>query len=348
MHGEHSLADDPGWLDDEPAAAGRGAEGLMPAPVLIIAAADDWPTDRVVVELERSGAEVFRMDTADFPQQLALAGRIDQGTAWTGDLSTEHRIVDLSRVGAVYYRAPGAFQFPQGMSGPEERFAAAQARAGLGGVLSSLGCRWMNHPTAMARAEYKPVQLSEARTCGLRIPPTLITNRPEDVRTFAETVGEVVYKPVASPVLIEDGQLKSVYTRRLRRDDLKDLRGIETTAHLFQAWVNKDHEVRLTTVGDQIFAAAIHAGSKDAHEDWRSDYGSLTYTSTLVPTQVAAGMQRLMGRLNLRYGAADFIVGPDGQWTFLEVNPCGQWDWIQGATGLPIAAAIADDLQGAT
>ncbi|MFB7739947.1 MvdC/MvdD family ATP grasp protein [Streptomyces sp. NPDC056112] len=157
----------------------------MTSPVLIVAASDDWPTDRVVIELQHRGVEVFRMDTVDFPQRLALTGRIDQECAWTGELTTEHRTVELSRVGAVYYRAPGAFQFPQGMSGPEERFAAAQARAGLGGVLSALECRWVNHPTAMARAEYKPVQLAAARACGLRIPPTLITNRPQEVRAFA-------------------------------------------------------------------------------------------------------------------------------------------------------------------
>ncbi|MFF5655176.1 ATP-grasp ribosomal peptide maturase [[Kitasatospora] papulosa] len=320
----------------------------MPSPVLIIAAADDWPTDRVVVELERHKVEVFRMDTADFPQRLSLTARVDQEAAWTGGIFTEHRIADLSRVGAVYYRAPGAFRFPSGMSGPEERFAASQARAGLGGVLSSLDCRWMNHPTSMARAEYKPVQLTQARACRLRIPPTLITNRPQDVRSFVESVGDVVYKPVASPVLIEDGALKSVYTRRLRPDDLTDLEGIDTTAHLFQGWVEKDHEVRLTMVGDDMFAAAIHAGSDAGHEDWRSDYGSLTYETVPVPSDVADGMRRLMRRLRLRYGAADFIVDPLGAWTFLEVNPCGQWDWIQGATGLPIAEAIARDLRGAS
>ncbi|MFJ5035546.1 ATP-grasp ribosomal peptide maturase [Streptomyces sp. NPDC088560] len=319
----------------------------MSAPVLIIAAADDWPTDRVVVELESRGLEVFRMDTADFPQRLTLGTRIDQGQAWTGDLTTEHRTVELARVGAVYYRAPGPFRFPEGMSGPEERFAAAQARAGLGGILSALECRWVNHPTAMARAEYKPVQLATARAYGLNIPPTLITNRPDDVRAFAADLGgDIVCKPVASPVLIEDGQLKTVYTRVLTATDLDDLRGISTTAHLFQGWVRKDHEVRLTVVGRRMFAAAIHAGSDAAYEDWRSDYGSLTYTTTSVPEPVAAGMLRLMDRLNLRYGAADFVIDPEGRWWFLEVNPCGQWDWIQGNTGLLIAQAIADDLQG--
>jgi ATP-grasp ribosomal peptide maturase len=254
--------------------------------------------------------------------------------------------VDLSRVGGVYYRAPGAFRFPEGMSGPEARFAAAQARAGLGGVLSALKCRWVNHPTAMARAEFKPVQLAAARASGLRIPATLVTNRPVDVRDFVRAHADVVCKPVASPVLIEDGRLKSVYTRRLSPDDLRDLRGVDTTAHLFQAWVPKDHEVRLTVVGRRMFAAAIHAGSGAAHEDWRSDYGALTYKTVVVPAEVRTGMLRLMTRLRLTYGAADFVVAPSGRWWFLEVNPCGQWDWIQGETGLPIAEAIADELQG--
>ncbi|MFI9149541.1 ATP-grasp ribosomal peptide maturase [Streptomyces sp. NPDC053367] len=320
----------------------------MSAPVLIIAAADDWPTDRVVVELEERGAEVFRMDTADFPQRLSLAARIDLGRAWAGDLATEYRTVDLCRVGGAYYRAPGAFRFPEGMSGPEARFAAAQARAGLGGVLSAVRCRWVNHPTAMARAEFKPVQLAAARASGLHIPATLVTNRPEDVQDFVRDHADVVCKPVASPVLIEDGRLKSVYTRRLTADDLRDLRGVDTTAPLFQAWVPKDHEVRLTVVGRRMFAAAIHAGSGAAYEDWRSDYRALTYTTVEVPAEVRAGMLHLMTRLRLTYGAADFVVAPSGRWWFLEVNPCGQWDWIQGETGLPIAEAIADGLQGVT
>ncbi|MFH8500666.1 ATP-grasp ribosomal peptide maturase [Streptomyces coeruleorubidus] len=320
----------------------------MSLPVLVIAANDDWPTDRVVIELTGRGAEVFRMDTADFPQQISLTGRIDWGhDGWAGELATVHRAVELSRVGAVYYRAPGAFQFPDGMTAPEERFAAAQARAGLGGVLSALDCRWVNHPTFMARAEYKPVQLDAARACGLRIPPTLITNQPDAVRQFtADVSGPLICKPVASPVLIEDGQLKAVYTRRLTPDDLADLRGIETTAHLFQSWIDKSHEVRLTIVGSRMFAAEVHAGSDAAHEDWRADYGSLTYATTTVPDDVKGGMRLLMDRLHLTYGAADFVVDPDGRWWFLEVNPCGQWDWIAAATGQPIAAAIADELQG--
>ncbi|MFD8914084.1 MvdC/MvdD family ATP grasp protein [Streptomyces sp. NPDC059575] len=83
----------------------------MSAPVLIVAADDDWPTDRVVTELTGRGVEVFRMDTADFPQQLVLAARIDQSTGWTGELSSEHRTVDLSRSARSTTAPPGRSGF---------------------------------------------------------------------------------------------------------------------------------------------------------------------------------------------------------------------------------------------
>ncbi|WP_031511174.1 ATP-grasp ribosomal peptide maturase [Streptomyces megasporus] len=321
----------------------------MTAPILIIADRADWPTDRVVTTLTDRGAEVFRMDTADFPQEVSLTAGIDPGRPWSGELRTALRAVALDQIGAVYYRAPNAFRFPHGMSEAERKFAFAQARAGFGGVLAALTCRWVNHPAAIARAEYKPQQLAVARAVGLRIPPTLITNQPENVRAFAaQTQGPLVCKPIASPVLIEGDQFRTVYTRRLEPGDLADLRGIQTTAHLFQAWIDKAHEIRLTVVGDRMFAAEIHAGSQAAHVDWRSDYASLEYRPTQLPDEVTETVRVFMDRMNLRFAALDFIVDPQGRHWFLEANSCGQWDWIQHATGLPIAEAIADDLQGAT
>lgn len=317
--------------------------------ILVIAAREDWPTDRVVKVLTGRGASVFRMDAADFPQELTLAGRIDDAHGWAGGLATSHRAIDLADVGACYYRAPNPFRLAEGMSGPERRFAAAQARAGLGGIITALDCRWVNHPSAMSRAEYKPIQLATARESGLAIPPTLITNSPDAIRAFVgDIAGPVICKPVASPVFIEGDELKTVYTRRLTEADLDDLDGIDTTAHLFQAWMDKEHEVRLTVVGDRMFAAEVHANSNAAHIDWRSDYRSLTYKPTETPAAIAEGVQRLMRGLGLRFAALDFIVSPTGDWTFLEANPCGQWDWIQHATGHPMAEAIADELQGVT
>jgi glutathione synthase/RimK-type ligase-like ATP-grasp enzyme len=62
-----------------------------------------------------------------------------------------------------------------------------------------------------------------------------------------------------------------------------------------------------------------------------------------VPTDVAKRCRTLVERFGLRFGAVDLAVGSDGVYWFLELNPNGEWGWLQRA-GLPIAEALADTL----
>ncbi|MFD4660230.1 ATP-grasp ribosomal peptide maturase [Kitasatospora sp. NPDC058444] len=302
--------------------------------------------ERPIEELNRRGTPVFRADTAWFPSRLALAAGLDGASGWAGTLATERRTLDLSAVRSVYYRRPSAPEFPAEMSAEARSVASAEARRGFGGLLSALSCRWLPPPGRAADAEYKPFQLRVAAECGLRVPRTLITNMPEAAREFADGIGTpVVYKPFTPIRGTIDGQSVAVYATVPDRGGIDDP-SIRTTAHLFQEWVPKAHEVRLTAVGGQLFAAEIHANSAAAEVDWRSDYDSLTYRVCEPPAAVASAIRRMLGRLGLPYGAFDFVVSPSGEWTFLEVNPNGQYGFIEQATGLPITAAICDYLEG--
>ncbi|WP_405360835.1 ATP-grasp ribosomal peptide maturase [Kitasatospora sp. NBC_00085] len=313
--------------------------------VLVLTGAFDPTADLVIEELNRRVVPVFRADTAWFPSRLALAADLD-GTGWRGTLATDRRTLDLATVRAVYYRRPTPCEFPESMPREARAVAMAEARRGFGGLLSALPARWLPPPGRAADAEYKPLQLRVAAECGLRVPRTLITNSPVEAAAFAERIGTpVVYKPFTPIRGTVDGQSVAVYAGLLRPDDAGHP-SIATTAHLFQEWVPKAHEVRLTVVGRRLFAAQIHAGSAAARVDWRSDYDSLTYRVCEPPAHVAAGVHRVLDQLGLPYGAFDFVVTPSGDWTFLEVNPNGQYGFIEQATGLPITAAICDYLQG--
>ncbi len=91
--------------------------------------------------------------------------------------------------------------------------------------------------------------------------------------------------------------------------------------HLFQQWVPKDYEVRLTMVDDQFFAARIDARTAAAKVDWRADYHALDYTAIDTPKFVRTRVTELLRRLGLRFAAMDFVVAPDGEWWFLDCNP---------------------------
>jgi glutathione synthase/RimK-type ligase-like ATP-grasp enzyme len=264
------------------------------------------------------------------------AGRSENGprsgsTSWTGRV----RSGSGTRCG---------FGFPAKMDSQVRRWAEREARFGFGGLLATLP-GWLNHPHHIGYAEYKPVQLQTAVAAGLTVPPTLITNRAGAAQQFAEQVGPVVYKALHGGGITEVGQWKSPYATPVTAAEIADT-SVELTAHVFQQLQPKAYEVRLTVVDEAMFPAEIHAGSDAAKVDWRRDYGSLVYRAGAVPDAVSHAVCRMMTRLGLRFGAFDFVVTPTEEWVFLELNPNGQWAWLQDETGLPIAQAIADALEG--
>ena len=308
--------------------------------VLVLSGPDDSTADAVVAELVERGAPIARMDLGDFPARMTMRARLGDGR-WQGELSAADQAVDLVDVGAVYYRRPTRFTFPDGMSDADAVFAATEAQFGLGGVLAALDVLWVNNPARVAFAEYKPVQLRVAAGSGLAVPRTLVTNDHSAAQEFAAAVDrQIVCKTLSSLVLSEGGQPRITYTTPINPATI-DSDSLATTAHLLQERLPKRHDARVTMVGDRSFAVAIHAGTDAAQTDWRADYDALTYTPIEPPEHIVAGMSRYLRAFGLTFGAFDFTVTPQDDWVFLECNPSGQWLWLQEQAGLPIAAALA-------
>jgi glutathione synthase/RimK-type ligase-like ATP-grasp enzyme len=204
---------------------------------------------------------------------------------------------------------------------------------------------WLNHPHRIGFAEYKPVQRKCAARAGLRVPPTLITNDPGAAHSFVRRHGRAVCKPFGGVGVHDEDGFRTTFATVVTPEECRDNPGIVRTIHLFQRELPKDYEIRLTVVDDQFLAARIDAESNAARIDWRADYEALSYSPWSVPDHVRVGVRALLDSLGLRFGALDFVVS-DNEWWFLEINPNGQWAWIEDETALPIAAAIADALEG--
>lgn len=315
--------------------------------VLVLSEECDPTTDAVIEVLGERGAEVFRVDLGWFPTGLHLDAELSS-SGWAGTLRAGNREITLVGLRSVFYRRPTAFIFPPDLSDQELCHARMEAKLGLGGCLWSLpGVLWVNHPARQADM-YKPAQLAAGKAVGLLVPRTLVTNRPDVVLRFAREVGEpIVVKPLGYASIHEEGRRRALYTHVLTDDELADLRGVETTAHLFQQYIcDKAYELRLTVVGggddSQMFAAAIHAGSEAAAVDFRADYPSLTYRVVDIPDDVAVGVRAFMRHFAISFGCFDFCVDTTGRHWLLECNSAGQFQFVEQATGLPITAALAD------
>lgn len=311
--------------------------------VLILATERDISADRMVRALADRDVPVFRTDLSWFPRQLTLDAELRDGR-WVGRLATPYREVALEQLRSIWYRSPSAFRFPAAMSSTERRHAQHEAKLGLGGVLGSLPVRWVNHPSRHADAGYKPRQLVAAARAGLGVAPTLITNSAAAIRRFAarsEPDG-VVTKMFGASAIFEQGGRRVALTQRMTEADLLDLQGIEVTAHQMQRWVSKQEEARVVVIGECMFAVMIRAGSVATYVDWRADYGALSYERITLPSEVQRGIRVVMDELDLIYGAFDFVITPAGEWVFLEVNPGGQFGFLEDETGVPLTATLAD------
>lgn len=159
---------------------------------------------------------------------------------------------------------------PTRLDAQERRFATAEARQGLGGLISGLPVPFVDHPARVAAAELKPVQLQVAAQVRFRVPATLVTTNASAARTFEH--GQVLYKPLTAAFCHCDGRTRLVYATPVTLDDLTDPAALRMAPCQFQAFVDKSHDLRLVAAGPRRFAVAIRTDSDAAHIDWRSDY----------------------------------------------------------------------------
>ncbi len=168
----------------------------------------------------------------------------------------------------------------------------------------------------------------------------MITNVPDDARAFIKAQGAVIFKPISVPLYLVDGKAQTVPVTEVTVDEVDD--SVSGTMHLFQKRVRKVADIRVTVIGEQIFAVRIDSGLLD----WRTDYGTHTYTPLAAPPAVERSMRAYLKHFGLVFGAFDFALTDRGEWIFIECNPSGQWAWMEPPTGLPMTAALADLLEG--
>jgi ATP-grasp ribosomal peptide maturase len=312
--------------------------------VLVLTQQTDFHADMVIDELNRRKVNLIRFDTSDFPLRSTLIAQNRTGT-WDGTLEFQNRLIHFDQIASIWYRRPTPFEFDPTLTPSGHQFASAEARMAIGGILRSIDCFWVNHPEKMVTADYKPLQLKLASSCGLEIPPSLITNDPDAVvRFFEDCKGEVIYKTLSGGMtLSETGNASSIYTSRVTVDDLREIQRVRHTACLFQGNVPKRVELRITIIGAQVFTAEIYSQhSEKTATDWRASYQDLSYGRHQLPAEIRDKCLAITQQLGLAYAAIDMILTPDDKYVFLEINPNGQWGWIEHATGLPLCGTLVD------
>lgn len=307
--------------------------------ILVISSTSDEHAEAVRRELASMGAPAALLDLSTFPTSLSLAVRYDDGKPPRFTLDpVDGQPLDLATVGAIWWRRPQPFRLDPGIGRPSHRdFAYGESAEAFAGLWQTLDPFWINHPTRDRVAARKLHQLRLAREIGLDIPATLITNEPDEAREFIAKMGpeQTVYKSFSAT------QQEWRETRLLRKEEMDLLDNVRHAPVIFQEYVEAAYDLRITLVGDAVFAAAIQSQQSAYQVDCRMDLGRVPIEPAEVPADVVDRLQALMAHLGIVYGAVDMRRTPAGRHVFLEVNPAGQWLFIEQKTGQPITRTLA-------
>jgi glutathione synthase/RimK-type ligase-like ATP-grasp enzyme len=306
--------------------------------ILILSTVPDVHAQAVLTALAERGARAELIDLAEFPTQLSLSLTFDDGARRFSLRRRGGAALDLEAVKAVWWRRPQPFRPSAELNDTGRRYAVSEAATAFHGLYQSLNAFWINRPERDQVASHKPYQLALAQKIGLEIPPTLMTNDVDEARSFWRLhEGEVVFKQfIALPEAWRE-------TRRLRKEDETYAETIAHAPVIFQRHVPAVADLRITSIDGQFFAAAADLTKIAYQQDVRMNL-NVPYTAHDLPRDIIEKLRRLMSELGLVYGAIDFRLTPEGRYVFLEINPAGQFLYIENATRQPIAAALAQAL----
>ena len=316
----------------------------MEKAVLIISTAVDKPTDAVEQELISRNVPVVRFNTDSFPLASSLTYKVAQRKSVVLTLN------DTSDFRSIWYRRFRSSKKPENMDPAYFAFSEKESRYALIGSLLSLSREipTMNSPEAVWVAEHKPYQLAVAEQCGLKIPDTLISNMPNDAEAFFSVhQPDVITKPVRTGYIDDAESPKAIYTSKVNASHMEHISRLSVSPVTFQPLIHKHSDIRVTIVGGQIFTAEICSQSdQDASVDWRKTSNpNLPHKHHNLPKRIEENLLNYMRCLGLVYGAIDLVLDNERNYFFLEINPGGQWLWLDRVLNLGITQSISDWLE---
>ncbi len=306
--------------------------------VLVITTEPDAHLDHVR-ELAAS-IDFVVIDPNKFPDEFDLSFEECNGKYLPASIR-----VDLSNIDAVWHRKPTFKQYAEltQVQKKYRKMARSSYYNFVTGIYALLRNKlWISDWWAIKKAESKLYQLEIAQENGMLVPPTLITNNPEKALQFCKNVGRAVVKSLSDELVEDKDTAYALFTTRVDTDE--DFSNLDLNPSIFQKEIADGTDIRVTVVENEIFPAEIIKYNNLTYEsDWRLGIGTDNFAirqHDVFPDQLKTKCVQIVQEMGLKFGAIDLIKDKNGDYWFLEINPNGQWLFIEEMSGMPITQAF--------
>jgi glutathione synthase/RimK-type ligase-like ATP-grasp enzyme len=308
--------------------------------ILVISSSADIAIDLVAEQIGKSN-EIITLDPKRLTTEEELQFEVTDGKYF---ISTKKNI--LTDVETVWFRKPILLQLTE-METPlaYQGLAHSSYKQFVTWLYSALDkSRWISPYWNIQRAESKPLQISTALHLGFNVPATVITNSALKAKAFLHKYPHSVIKTLNIEYITVGQKAAVAFTRRASELKSINFEGLKLSPAIFQKEI-VGLDSRVTVIGHNCFAVIIRkAGSAAMRSDWRwgnFDDSINIEVDKLFPEQLKQLCLTMVHSLGLSYGAFDFVRDKHGYYWFLEMNPNGEWVFVEQKSGLNLSSSFA-------
>jgi hypothetical protein len=301
--------------------------------ILIITNSEDKTVDYLLKSVSKNH---FRFNTDNF----LIDYDFDFSQKWYIRNKKDNLLINDNRLSGIYYRRPVLpLVDVQNINDDLLRQLQNEAYDIYDSFINSIDTKYLNNKYDIIKAENKLIQLKVAKTIGFSTPKTIITNDKNALTEFIKQDRKYCIKPLYLGFFELHGNNFIPYTAIIKNSDY-DL--ITNYPVLVQEYVEKKYEIRLTCVGDKIFPVKILSQVNDNTKiDWRiENCAAVEYEKMNINCDINNRCLKLLDCFNLNFACIDLIVGKNNKIYFLDLNPNGQWAWLDEILKLGIAEEI--------
>lgn len=302
---------------------------------LIISSTIDYATDFICLEFEKRNCKFLRINRDKFADYQIVYNVSNESMRVV--IGENDYLITNEDLKAVFFRAPVFYRESGRALSLEEQLYRSQWSSFIRNLIVFDNAKWINHPVNTYRAENKMLQLKTAKDVGLDIPNTTVAN----IVTGSIKSGKYAIKAIDTPFFHDQGDELFTYTTVISDEDFPNIELSNAPVFIQECLENKI-DIRVTFIGDKLYAAMILEDGKGIEGDWRkTKKDKLQYIPIDLPVNIELKIKTYMKKLGLDFGGVDLALC-DGKYYFIEVNPTGEWSWLMKSTGYDLDKSIVD------
>jgi hypothetical protein len=343
----------PKWLVQETPFPLKGTSEVFLDSSVLIVGPETAEIGALCDQLRKLKKGFARVNVDEFQDSFSVELDLsDKGANSLGFIKIGSKKLPLDKFRSVYYEPPTSFKMLERQVSQftnEERIYIKRWESLILDLHQFMPkAKWFpgTPQSLFDDLQRKLAELQIAKSCGFKIPNTIVTMDPKTAAAFA--------KSQKSGVLLRDTGTRCIfdkdttYNYKVEKLDVQrtDWSRVQTAPTVLQEYIPKTKDYRIIQIENKTLACEIDSqASQISKTDWREyDYANVVYKPIEVSAKLKSSMIKFLKAINQRMGSFDFAVDAKGNAYFLEMNRPGAWLFIESLSGVKVRETLSKKL----